>query len=263
MRIRFMSFAAFVTVLLAPAASAQGARISGTVTDTSGRALANVTVQVVTARNELITATQTALDGTYSAPVALGDTVRILARRLGYAQHESGVRAIESATIRYDIRLAPLVQQLGGVVVHGQTNRQAFRERAAAGMPHAQFVDSAALAGKDKRSVASLIDELKGLSIQSGFPQAGRTPGRADRVTINPTIPPSLVGPGNCPVHVYVDGWPLRGAIDQAVRASDIAALEVYADPALAPVLYRYYPKRPCPLVLIWTTNGMDWVPQR
>jgi hypothetical protein len=63
-------------------------------------------------------------------------------------------------------------------------------------------------------------------------------------------------GGGSCPAVVILDGVPLEAGerLDQLVRPSEIAGIEVYVDPTFAPPEYYSGRRMPnCSAVLIWT----------
>ncbi len=254
--------AALLLLACAAAAAAQRtARLTGIVRDTAHNVLSDVVVQVFSQRDELLATTRSDVRGVYNVDLAERGGARLRARRLGFQAFASGdiVLSADSAS-RLDITLVPVAQRLGEVIVKAESNRSVFLERAAAGGRHAHFIDSTSLAGRDKRSMLVLFNQLSGTSIHVGTPvQGGR--GVSYRPAEGGDV---LMGPGNCVATVYVDGW-LTGAAElrRVLRAPEVAGIEIYDVPALAPFPYRPDTLAKCPIVLIWSGAGFSWEPRK
>lgn len=226
--------------------------LSGVVRDSSGQPLGDVALQFTDASAGLLASARSTSNGAYSVAVDAGVIV-VHARRLGFAPYQSAPLTIHDEPVRHDIVLQAAAQTLGGVVVRAPSNATAFAARAAAGIPHAYFIDSAQLATKDHRSVPVLFDQLSTFGIHVGRPRGARGAGAT-----------MLLGPGACPAMVYLDGWHIDSTrIVSMVRASEIRGVEVYTAPASVPVPYRPVPPPQCAVVLIWTEAGFDWEPRR
>lgn len=258
-----LAMAALSGISMPMRTDAQDARLRGIVTDTAGRPLSEVAVRVLSSRDALAGATRTDSSGAYSVSLRLGDTVRVSAQRIGFAPYDSRAVIVDRVNGTHDVVLHAAAQRLGEVVIRAATNRTAFAERRAAGIPHAYYADSALLATADKRSLTTLFDQLSRMGVSMRIPRRVRPRYHKSELALgNGGMREQLVGTDGCAVDAWVDGWWTRTAdLASVVNAREVAGIEVYNLAALAPIPYRDLDPKACTVVLIWTHAGMEWTP--
>lgn len=191
---------------------------------------------------------------------AAPDSLRILARRIGYSPFDGRIAKGKSG--EFEVTLRPLAQTLAAVTVTERGNRSplersGFYDRmlqAQRGAYNADFVTPEEL---DARAGVRATDLFQGRRF--AFPQ--RTPGNRPQTY--------LMGRGGCKMSVFLDGRllvPEGGgrarsdgivALDEIVGASEISGIEIYASAANAPAalipLAGAAQSGACGIVAIWT----------
>jgi len=201
-----------------------GYAITGTVRDTTGRALGAVEVRA----GEQFTLTDR--DGRFMLANLSGDSVRILARRIGYKPAEATM-ALQPNVRRVDIaiRLEPSIVELGTVVVEARRlstrlMRVGFYQREKLGLGTYFGPDYLA---KHGGSFGSLMSEVPSVGV------ARRSNGLAI-----PMGPAGGLG-GQCPLRVFLDGtyipWAAQVGLDGVIAKDEVLAVEVYPRAAEVP----------------------------
>jgi hypothetical protein len=202
--------------------------------------------------------------------VALGDSIKLVVRRVGYAPFEGWVRAVADPLV---VRLSPLARALAAVTVSERANTPLARtgfydrlERSRRGTAGGRFITPEEL---DLRNPSHISQMLGGESQVKLVRQMGKV---------------LLTGRGHgCAMTVLIDGMRLSGmveevytqegiaehrndpraieqfllarqTVDDVVSALSVAAIEIYPRASSAPVeIQRHAGAEACGIVAIWT----------
>ncbi len=211
--------------------------LAGRVLDPSGRALADATIQVLTAQKEVRT---DSLGRFALAGLPTGRQL-VRARRVGYLAESFFATITDSTSTRLVIQLTPMGQDLGTVTVRaraGARRLEQFESRRRRLQGFATFIDAAEIR---ERAPVNITDVLRGA--------------RGITVTNNSAGRQVLVGRGQCLMAVRIDGMEVpvgEQGVDSFVMPNDVAAIEVYPGEGSVPLELRS--TRPtCGVVAIWT----------
>jgi hypothetical protein len=223
-----------------PEAARQGQsyRVSGVVTDTGRRPLAEVEI---TASDTGTSALRAKTDGRGRfelGPFPPG-TLSLRARRLGYEQRtvQVDVRAEgEPSSVEIVLRAVPQELEDVHVTASSQGRLSGFYHRKQKGGTFARFLEEADISRMGARNASDIFRNVPGISFA-----ASPNGGNAIRVR-------------GCQPMVRVDDQRVPGAeLDELVSPSDIAAIEFYASAAGIPAQYVERGNRLCGLILVWT----------
>lgn len=234
-----------LVLLAAPPAAAQrpAGAIAGTVRDSSGAPLVNVTV-VVAAR-----AAQTRTDsaGVFRFAALEPGKVEVEFRRLGFEETTRQVSIAAGRSTDVSVVLVAIPQELAAMIIKEEARaREALRDfydRREAGFGH--FITREQI---DKRRPMFLSDMMRmipgaqlvpsriGGSAVLRFARAGNMPGR------------------DCPPQYFVDGVMVRGFNIDDIPPMDVEGIEIYAGASVIPAQF----KNPlstaiCGVVAIWS----------
>ena len=242
----------FVTVLLlarsadaqrAPAAAGYGV-ITGTVTDTSLRAIAGVDIQVIGTESRLTADA----NGRFSILQVPPGEFLVWVRKFGYRPISNLVHVEQGDTLRLAFTLEPTMTELNTVTVTEKARSPRMRdfdERRKAGF--GEFLDQAQIEKLNFASMDAVIHTFKAVSFRSG----------ATAVSSRSPIP-------NCVMEVYIDGIPRGARLTDLPTPKEIAGVEVYAGPASTPLWLPQGGRnslgppstKSCGVILIWTRDG-------
>jgi hypothetical protein len=230
-----LTLAAIVLAL----AARPDAQVAGTVVDRAGRPIEGATVTAQDGLGAPRDSARTDAAGRFRMRPAI-DSVQLVARRIGFEPAATGLIATGEAG-DVTLVLARAAQALRSVVVEERRLRQGFAERMAAGGRHKFFLDSAAVASRDVRTVEQLVDRVPYFKLG------------ASCVVIDGTF-----------VGVAQPTAPGRPSIFLRVALRDLRGVEIYEQPMSAPAeLRRMIPwQRDVPqcarLVMLWTEAGFE-----
>jgi len=200
-----------------PAAAGTGVTLEGVVRDREGRPLAAAEV-IVDADHRSITNSR----GEFTISSLTSGLIEFTTRRIGYTPITSAVQ-VDPGTLRVTlaVKLVPIVQQLGTMVVEGKQLSKAlwqtgFYKRQDGG--RGTYFDDTYMKNFHA-SVATLIGTVSGVDLDRGSNGVAKAYGR-------------LPNGSHCPLSVFVDGnhisWANQMGIDDIINRDDILALEVY-----------------------------------
>ena len=227
----------------APAAAGHGV-ITGTVTDTSLRAIAGVDIQVIGTESRLTADAS----GRFSILQVPPGEFLIWVRKLGYRPVSSLVHVEQGDTLRLAFTLEPTLTELNTVTVTEKARSPRMRdfdERRKAGF--GEFLDQAQIEKLNFASMDAVIHTFKAVSFRSSF----------TAVSSRSPIP-------NCVMEVYIDGIPRGAWLTDLPTPKEVAGVEVYAGPASTPLWlpqggrngFGPPANKSCGVILIWTRDG-------
>jgi hypothetical protein len=238
-------------LLLGTGLGAQTARI--TVTDARTQApVAGAMVRVESAEGRLVRAGFTNDRGVARLRTGSG-RFGVTAGRTGYVPGEAQVDVGEGeAVLAMELRPSPLTLDTLQVVAEAEgveLGRQTFERRRASG--RGVFLDSAYVAQKRATWPGDLLYSVPDIDVYAsprdryGYRRPHSTRGWRCMATLVDGLP-------------YYGAWPSFVPLEQALRRSDIVALEVYRDFDEVPRELRRYAwgNRRCGLLLYWTRYG-------
>lgn len=214
--------------------------LRGSVVDESGRAIADVPVDVVTA----ITETRTDSAGQFVVRDLKPQRHIIRVRRVGYQPTYAFADLTESGSTRLRIVLRQFAgQNLGLVVVRADRVPQrlaGFATRAARPSGWGRIITEAEIRTRSPMFTSDLFLGLAGV-----------------RVVRNGLGSGTLLGRGNCRMAVFINGMlvpPRTGAgVDELVAPQDLAGVEVYNGIGGVPSDLMMATANPCGTVGLWT----------
>ena len=224
----------------APATAGRGV-ITGTVTDTSLRAIPGVDIQVIGTESRLTSDAS----GRFSILQVPPGEFLIWVRKLGYRPVSSLVHVEQGDTLRLAFTLEPTLTELNTVVVTEKARSpkmREFDERRKAGF--GEFLDQAQIEKLNFPAMSAVIHTFKAVSF------------RSDRVAASSRSPFP-----NCYMEVYVDGIPRGAGLIDLPSPKEVAGVEVYAGPATTPLSLPQggrigmVGQKSCGVILIWTRD--------
>lgn len=242
-------------LLVAAAASAAhrpvtAQEITGVVVEhTTDHAVPDVAVRLLDGEGRAVDSTLSDEDGRFRLAVPRAGTWGIAAERVGYGKAGSDSLAVpDHGTLDIEIRLSirPLALDSAIRVTASPSFRNAdieeFHRRRLEGSGFGHFIHGEAIERGIGGSASDLLQSVPGVRISSGRPGAG-------------SIVRMRAG---CVPAVYIDGMQinrlsLTESMDTYVSVQNIEGIEVYRghDPG-----GRFFDRRGCGLVLIWTRRG-------
>ena len=238
---------AVASMVLAPMLCAQS--VVGTVRDSTGRPLREA--EVIVEPSGLRTRTDSV--GRFTMRLPRGTVIVLRVRLVGYRSFEESLRVPGFGSVRRDVRLARLPQQLSTVTVLDRsgcatTSLDGFECRRSSGIGH--FRDAGELRSMRPRYWADMLDGMPGL-------RRDMRPG-----PYGPEWRPSPA-PSRCVRELWNGQPPMEaeGATfqpDEYWKPEDVVAIEYYAEHREVPPQYErfaWYPPvmgQPCGLIVYW-----------
>jgi hypothetical protein len=244
MPLRFLVASLLVLVgAAAPLAGQAGAMLDLTVSDSGGRPLPGVRVDVVGRHLTDVSGPSGRVRIRQIPP----GTQFVRVGRVGYETQSLTLELSAGDTVQLDLTLSSTAIALDTVTAtrEGQTPalaRTGFydRQRTSIG----RFVTRADLDKYPNEPTHSAFQRIRGVSVitsqRNGFQVMG-------------THGPVGAGSVGCVMRTYLDGMPWRGDLDQ-IQQQSIEAIEVYPSPAEVPAQYGGV-NSACGVVLIWTRH--------
>ena len=209
----------------------------GTVRDPLGAVLEGVTVEIPGQ------STRTNTRGAFQLFTAALDTVTITIRVIGYTELSALLTARESQWDTVLVQLERTAQALKGVTVKENANRRGnafaeFDERRARG--NGVFVTRADIVTRGATRLGDLVRSMRGVNVVRGRVRFVSQTG--SRGTL-------------CQPDVWLDGTRARGMEVDDILASDVEAMELYANFSSVPFEFssRGANSIPCGTIVIWT----------
>jgi hypothetical protein len=224
---------------IAHLASAQdAARVSGTVRDTSGRAIAMVRLSTGPARVVTDSTGRFSLGGLASGSAAL--TVR----RLGFAPLDTTLALVSGRSDTVSLVLATLPHDLPGITVNMDEILRTrlpefYRHRTVGG---GSYFDRRDIDSRHPQLLTDLLRMSPGTRVTTD--RSGRGTMRMNR----------SAGARDCPPDVWIDGVRAEGLNVDDIGVHDVEAVELYRGPAGLPPEFNDRLGRPnCGAIVIWT----------
>ena len=229
---------------LLPSVAPAQARVTtlvGSVRDSAGRAIADAELRI----DDSAVLARTGAGGGFHIARAPVGTVRVAARRLGFAPTTLAITLLPGRTDSLVVTLLAVAAELPGVVVEEDATTRSqrllpgFWERRARGF--GSFITRDEIVRRNTSEFVDLLRRLPGASITQ---VNGRPAVRFKR----------NIGPRDCPPQYFVDGMPLHAATPDEFSPEDVEAIELYAGPATTPVQFAPRPmSNTCGAIVIWT----------
>ena len=207
------------------------ASVSGMVLGEAGQPLAGVQLRVLDAASTA----RTDSAGRYALSALPAGTQLLEAKRIGYRIVQQPVHLVRGRDVEVAIRLQRVVSLDSIRIVAQRSRYREFERQRRSGF--GRFLTEDDIEKRNATQVTDLIRMMPGLRIVGGGFDAKVVSSRGSQ---------SLSG-RLCETNVVIDGMQHQDI--NWVHPSDIGAMEVYAGPAGAPVLYD----RTCGVVVIWT----------
>ena len=254
---RVVSSAVLLVALATRDVGAQGSVI-GHVTDQalSPIADAEVAIRAINAR------TRTDSAGRFHFRGVPPGIRRIDVRRLGFAPAFIEVEVPERDSVVVQVRLARRAQLLPAVPVEDSAvdyRLRDFERRRSSGV--GQFLTAADLAPERSKPLGDAVSRLRGTYVVRSANTACLTTSRGSQSfqeSATGWCGNRAVGGANCPVAVFVDGFPsYTGHSDElfdlnSLRANEIAGVEFYSGAGTTPREFSA-PRGTCGALVIWT----------
>ena len=259
------SLAAILTVttlLVSPlkGVSGQGV-IRGRVADSANRPVRDASVE--TAGGYLRARTDSA--GRFDLVRVPAGRHDLLVRRFGYAPTTKTVNLTLNDTVDVDIILADRAQSLPAVAIERESEPAVsyrlrdFERRRSSGVGH--FLTEKDLAAERSKPLGDALVRLPGAHVVRSMTAACLTTSRGAQSihrTASGYCGGRSVGDSNCPVAVFVDGFPVyTGNSDEiydlnVFHANDVAGVEFYAGSSTVPREFAA-PRGTCGVLVLWT----------
>jgi hypothetical protein len=233
-----------VSLAATPLAAQRPATVlSGRVVDTTGSAIE--AVEVLVAQTGL--RARTDHDGRFELANVPSGTIRIVARRIGFAPSEFTLALDEGEQREVAIALTPVSVRLDEVTVLSPRARQLyadFEKRRAREM--GRFLTQTEIEERDVRLPTDLFRGIPGLRVVNDGD---------NNVVVESARESSQK---SCPMRYFVNGvsFPLNGSpLDAFLDAAVIAAIEIYRGLSTVPTEFAGEESR-CGVIVIWTKAG-------
>jgi len=255
-RLKLLRFGltALASLVIAQGASAQDTRtISGTVMDSGGQRVSYVNVDAGPRYRTLANAS-----GEFRLIVPSKERLDIAVRRIGYLPGRIIIEPGADTTVSVSLqRLAVLLttqvvraqQQVRTLELRGFYERMAESQR---GALVGEFITPEEIEMRNPQRVTQLLEQRRGLRVQRS----------GNCYIIDECY--KIMGQGNCPATIYLDGQrlnPMRvasndasgaPAVDGLIPVTGVSAIEVYPRGSSAPAKYQSLAGT-CAIVVIWT----------
>jgi hypothetical protein len=219
--------------------------VAGVVRDSVGARLGRVTVDVVGIQDNT-GRTESDASGAYRIAVAEIGTVRLIARRIGYAPDTMSVVLVAGATAHADFVMKQAVQPLPGetVVANPMLGKMgAFNRRRSRGV--GAFVTRADIEQRQPGRISELLRYIPGVGVTQ------ESAGDPDPVHMQRSMSSVI---RSCSVQLYVDGHPyLNGSVDDFSPGS-IEGVEIYRSASEIPADFRSHDAA-CGVISLWTRD--------
>lgn len=231
------------------------AGISGVLMDNrTGQPVADAQVTLRDVRERPVERTRTDSAGAFHLRVSDPGGYTLLAERPGYQGSESGVITLTpSDTVRVEMRVATDAMVLAPLTVVSASG-QVMRDHQLAGFqwrrerqPFGRYMGREEIRALNPFYTTDVLQHIPAVQVHGGFERSITLPLR------------SGAGAGaRCVPNLYVDGMMVRMdggdfTLDNLVRGSGLAAVEVYATPQTAPGEFPPFENPLCGVVVIWT----------
>lgn len=264
-RKRFRSLAAIsaaTTLVVSPltGASGQGV-IRGRVADAANRPVRDASVE--TQGGRLHTRTDSA--GRFEFVRVPVGRHELLVRRIGYAPATTTLNVVKNDTIVVAVILTERAQPLPTVAIEREPERaipyrlRDFERRRSSGVGH--FLTADDLAAERSKPLGDVLVRLPGAQVVRSMTAACLTTSRGAQSiqrTASGYCGGRALGGSNCPVAVFVDGFPeYTGNSDDVydlniLHADQVAGVEFYAGSSTLPREFAA-PRGTCGALVLWT----------
>ena len=210
--------------------------IDGIVMDISNAPIPEAEVTILKPKG-IDNSARTSRDGRFTLHDVPPGTLSIQFRRLGY---EARVIDIDTNNLTgsLDVILKPIPEELEAMLVTESEKsylREFYAHKATGNF--AKFFERKDIEKRNATYLSELMRTIPGAKVYSA--------GAGNRVLLR-----------ECKPMVWVDGSRAPGAeLDEVVRPSDVAALEVYPSSAGLPIQYQDRNNRMCGAIVVWTRN--------
>jgi hypothetical protein len=244
------------------------AQLKGNVRDSAGRPVANAHATLWGTDADRITNAR----GLFSLDSLPGGTQTLEVRAIGFVPVTAVVHLTEAHPVEVSVTLGERVTELPKVAVRAKEMRgirlDEFYGRmrdSERGINHGYFITPEDLERRKPPLVTNIFDGIPGISVE-------RDPFNPRSALVRGPLPEGLGSTSRCQMAVFVDGMQIIGGprgnatmrprapgtgmsadpLDKVVSASEVAAIEVYPRPVMAPP--RYQPLNgTCGVILIWS----------
>lgn len=178
-------------------------------------------------------------DGRFSFPDVRSGAIALMVRRMGYTARTINIDVTAARVAApVEVELEEIPSDIASVIVEGSKGHlQEFYEHKA-NSSFAKFFERKDIEKRNPIYLSELLRAVAGASLYA----SERT---GNRIMLR-----------DCKPMVWVDGMRAPGAeLDEVVRPSDVAGLEVYPSYAGLPVQYQDRNNRMCGAIVVWTRN--------
>lgn len=220
--------------------------VVGVVRDSVGALIAHVAIGVVGATNGTHHTTSNQ-SGFYELAGVGAGTIRLFARRIGFAPETSSVVVVAGATVTANVVLAAAALELKATIVESDAMRGKmgpFNQRRARGV--GSFITRADIEKHQAGTISELLRYLPGVGVtqkMAGEPQ----PVHMQR-SVNSTLQ------GACTVQLYVDGHPYPNGNVDDFAPGGMEGIEVYKSASEIPAAFRTRDAT-CGVIALWTRD--------
>lgn len=232
------------------------AGISGRVLDDrTGLPVPEAEVSLLNSRELRVGRVRTDSAGVFHLPVREAGGFLLSAERVGYRRARSGMLTLTPRdTVQVELRVGTDAVVLAPLTVVAGSQRM-LRDHQLAGFewrsetqPWGRFMN---------RDQIKRVNPFYASDVLQQIPQV-RVDGGLQRTVLLPVRGGRLRGPRYCVPNLYIDGYlvRMRGgdiSLDELVRGSSLAGVEVYASPTSAPGEFPAIEDPYCGVVVIWT----------
>jgi hypothetical protein len=244
-RISILALFAWAPAMAQPSASNGVGAVVGTVRDSAGAPVPGVEVSVVGTR--ALTRSDTA--GRFRLAGLTPGKTSVRFRRMGFAPKTIPTDVAAGETAELAVALAPLAQELPGVVVEEDERRaremlQEFYHRQSQGF--GQFITRKEIEKRDPSNLSDMMRLVPGARLLPVRGAGGRSLLRFSR---------AMMAPGrDCPPQYWVDGVMAYGMNIDDLNPRDIEGIEIYQGASVVPAEYNnHLGTTICGVVLIWS----------
>lgn len=236
--------------------------ISGRVLDdATGLPVAGARVSLLTTRGERVSRGLTDSLGHFHIRVPRAAGFHLRADRVGFRQATSAVLTVmPDDTVRVELRMSARSVLLAPLTVVA-ASRQVVRDHHLAGFEWrrdkqawGRFLGPDEIKPLNPFHASDILQHVPFVRVETVHGSEGSV---FDRVVTLPVRMATTTSGSRCVPNLYVDGWPVAMStgltLDQLVRGSSVAAVEVYESPVTAPGEFpaRFNPF--CGVIVIWT----------
>jgi hypothetical protein len=215
-----------------------GFTVSGVVRDESNTPMSDAQVSLTRA-GEATRLFRTGADGVYSFTGLSAGSVLVSVRRLGFHGASQSVDVgAGMGSDPYDFHLKEIPSEVADVIVEGSKGHLDEYYNHKANNNFAKFFDGREIEKRHPAFLSELLRTVPGASLYASDRSGNRVMLR------------------DCKPMVWLDGMRAPGAeLDEVVRPTDVAGLEVYPSYAGLPPQYQDRNNRMCGAIMVWTKN--------